>query len=108
MQRLAAFGLVDPHHDALIWIFPGILVTRDAVFKVPNAFFDMFASDFVYPVLMAPVTGVALVVAVFVACGAFHIVVPIEDKQFVVIERCRLPLGLRMALCAIVGYRRME
>lgn len=50
---------------------------------------------------MAAIAGIAAVIAAQMACPAFRIVVTVQDEMGVVIEGCRSPLLLGMALAAI-------
>ncbi|WP_291010106.1 hypothetical protein [Hydrogenophaga sp.] len=73
----------------------------DAILKVPDAFFLVFRAHIGRRVFVAPVTGVAAVVAVDVAGLALRVVVTIQHEQLGMIEGRRLPAVLRVALRAI-------
>lgn len=92
---------------------PDIVLIRaamafDAVLEIADAFFDVLAPDLLGRVLMAAIAGIAAVVVAFVASHAFHVVIPVEHKIFVVIECRGYPFLLGMALAAIAGDLLME
>ena len=104
---LLTFTFAPPSWHADI-VLIGAAVAFNAVLEVANTFFDMLAPDILRGVLMAAVAGVAAVVVTHMTGRAFHVVIAIQNEILVVIEGCRYPFVLGMALAAIPGDLLME
>lgn len=78
-------------------------VAFGTIFKIPDAFLNMFLADIRRRVFVAAVAGKLLEVAFDVASFTFCFVVCIQNEKFVVIEGSRFPLLLAMALVAVVA-----
>ena len=75
----------------------------DAVLEVANAFFNVLASDLFRRVLVTAVAGVTAVVIAVVAGDACDVMVTIKAEVLAVVEACRRPFHLCVALAAVAG-----
>lgn len=73
------------------------------IVNVRDAFFQMLCPDLCGLVLMTTITGVTLEIAFRMARGATRVVRTGQSKETTVIEGCRLPRFLGMALRASVA-----
>jgi hypothetical protein len=72
----------------------GTAVATHAVIQIANAFLAMLGANAIGGVLVATVAGVAAVIIFDMAGRAFHVVITVKHKGFVVVKRCRLPGSL--------------
>jgi hypothetical protein len=78
-----------------------ISMALHAIVVFADAFLDVFATNFFRRMLVTAIARVIPIVAAYVACHATDFVVTIQLEQFEVVESCRLPLLLAVALCTI-------
>lgn len=88
---LAAVPTLTPLTPASLVFTAGTAVALDAILQVDDTFFVVFAPDVGGRVLVTPITGVATVVVADVAGDASGVVVPIQHKEFRMLEGRRLP-----------------
>jgi hypothetical protein len=82
-------------------MFIGTTVTLYAIAKIADTFFDVLATSIFWSVLVTTIAGVAAVVVIRMAGHTACIVFRIKQETLVVIECCRNPLYLIMALAAV-------
>lgn len=81
----------------------GIAVALDAIVVITDAFLDVLVANVVRRVLVTAITGIAPVVAAYMAGHTAGIVVMVELEIFAVIEGRRCPLFLAVALAAVAA-----
>ena len=86
----------------------GTAVALNTIVKLADAFFDMLAPDVGQCVFVTAITGVAAVVVANMASRADSVMVTVKRKVLVMVEACRRPLLLRVALKAIADYLLVE
>ena len=102
--RFASFRA--PYAFSLVLITAAVALNTYLI--VPNAFFQMLFSYLGARVFMAAITGVFVVVTVYMTGFALCIMVSVEAEIFFVIKGCRSPVIHDVATATVTGNFLMQ